>query len=267
MTDIELDKYKSNQMRRRLEHFMLNLGFQDTTSFYPVLEQDSAVVEKLKDFLTINVSEFFRDPQYFSLLMTDILPEMLKHRTRLNIWSAGCSNGAEAYSVAMILDRLSPLSFHRILATDIDRKCLEKAREGGPYSTTEVRNLPHEFLEKYFVATEDGYMVADKIRQNVVFRQHDLLKDFVGSGFDLIICRNVLIYLTEEAKSELLHRFYHALKEKGILFLGATEIILDPAIFGFTLYSTCFYQKTPARKVFSATPKMPALASAREARI
>ncbi len=267
LTDVELNKYKSNQMRRRLEHFMLNLGFQDLASFCPALERDCTMVQKLKDFLTINVSEFFRDPKYFSLLMTDILPAMLKHRTRLNIWSAGCSNGAEAYSVAMILDHLASLSCHHILATDIDQKCLEKARNGGPYSTNEVRNLPREFLEKYFVATENGYMVVDKIRQSVAFRQHDLLKDFVGSGFDLIICRNVLIYLTEEAKGELLHRFHHALKEDGILFLGATEIILEPASSGFTLYSTCFYRKAIAKKGFVATSKMPAPASAREARI
>lgn len=264
LTDVDLHKYKSNQMRRRLEHFILSLGFQDIASFSLALEQDSTMVERLKDFLTINVSEFFRDPKYFALLMTDILPKMLKKRTRLNIWSAGCSNGAEAYSVAMILDHLSPLSCHRILATDIDRKCLDKARNGGPYSTNEIRNVPEEFLEKYFIASEDSYNVMEKIRQSVIFKQHDLLKDFVGSGFDLIICRNVLIYLTEEAKSELLHRFHHALKEDGILFLGATEIILDPESLGFTLYHACFYRKTNASKNFSVTLKMPALASARE---
>ncbi len=263
LTDVDLNKYKTNQTRRRLEHFLLNLGCQDVASFCTTLEQDPIMVEKLKDFLTINVSEFFRDPKYFSLLLTDILPEMLKNRTRLNIWSAGCSNGAEAYSVAMILDHLSPLSYHRILATDIDRKCLEKARNGGPYDTKEVRNVPREFLEKYFVATDDGYRVVDKMRYNVVFKQHDLLKDFVGSGFDLIICRNVLIYLTEEAKNELLRRFHRALKENGILFLGATEIILDPASFGFTLYNICFYRKATTKKGLLGTSKMPALASAR----
>ncbi len=264
LTDIDLNKYKITQMRRRLEHFMLNLDFNDVTSFCSELKQDFTLVEKLKDFLTINVSEFFRDPKYFSLLTTEVFPGMLKHRNRLNIWSAGCSNGAEAYSVAMILDRLSPLSCHRILATDIDQKCLEKARDGGPYNITEVRNVPTEFLEKYFVTTQDGYRMVEKIRQSVTFKQHDLLKDFVGVGFDLIICRNVLIYLTEEAKSELLLKFHHALREDGILFLGATEIILDATRFGFTLYKTCYYRKVTTSKSLPVTSKTPALASTGE---
>ncbi len=263
LTDVDLNKYKAGQMRRRLEHFVLNLGFDDVASFCSELEHDPTMVERLRDFLTINVSEFFRDAKYFSLLMTDILPGMLKHRNRLNIWSAGCSNGAEAYSVAMILDHLSPLSCHRILATDIDHRCLEKARSGGPYSAAEVRNVPAEFL-KYFVTAEDGCRVVEKIRQSVIFKQHDLLKDFIGAGFDLIICRNVLIYLTEEAKSELLRKFHHALREDGILFLGATEIILDPARLGFTLYNTCYYRKAIIGKSFPVTSKTPALVSARE---
>lgn len=264
LTDIDLSHYKSNQMRRRLEHFMSNLNFQDVISFCSSLEHNPAMVERLKDFLTINVSEFFRDPKYFNLLMTDVLPAMLKARTRLNIWSAGCSNGVEPYSVAMILNYLAPLSRHRILATDIDLKCLERARNGGPYRAAEVRNAPREFLDKYFVIADDGYRVAEEIRQSVVFKQHDLLKDFIGSGFDLIICRNVLIYLTEEAKCQLLQRFHCALKENGILFLGATEIILDPAHFGFTLYHTCFYRKATASRASSVTSKIPALAAARE---
>ena len=265
LTDIDLSQYKSNQMRRRLEHFMSNMEFQDVVQFCSSLERDPTMVERLKDFVTINVSEFFRDPKYFSLLMTDILPIMLRRCTRLNIWSAGCSNGAEPYTVSMILDHLAPSSCHRILATDIDLKCLEKARNGGPYSAAEVKNVPKTFLDKYFVVAENGYKVVDEIRQSVVFKQHDLTKDFIGSGFDLIICRNVLIYLTEEAKCQLLHRFHHALKPNGFLFLGATEIILDPARFGFNLlYHNCFYQRATASKSLAVTSRTPTLAAARE---
>lgn len=222
------------------------------------------MVEKLKDFLTINVSEFFRDPKYFHLLTTDILPEMLKQRTRLTIWSAGCSNGAEPYSVAMILDQLSPLSHHRILATDIDQKCLEKAKNGGPYYPNEVKNVPPHFLGKYLVETEDGYRVTEKIRWSVIFKQHDLLQDAVDEKFDLILCRNVLIYFTEQAKNSTYQKLHQALRENGMLFVGAAEIILNPAAMGFELRAPLFYRKLTAKQTCLATPDTTALLSTRK---
>jgi len=267
LTGIELNNYKNRQMRRRLEHLLLSSNFADVISYCSLLENDPTMVEKLKDFLTINVSEFFRDPKYFHLLMTDILPEMLKQRTRLTIWSAGCSNGAEPYSVAMILDQLSPFSHHRILATDIDQKCLEKAKDGGPYYPNEVRNVPAHFFGKYLVETEDGYKVTEKIRQSVIFKQHDLLQDPVDEKFDLILCRNVLIYLTEQAKYSTYQKLHHALRENGILFVGAAEIILNPAAVGFEIYSPLFYRKLTASQVCLATVKTAALLSTRKSLI
>lgn len=264
LTGIELSHYKSRQMRRRLEYFLSSLDIIDITSYCSSLDHDPSMVERLKDFLTINVSQFFRDLKYFNLLMTDILPGMLKQRTRLTIWSAGCSNGAEPYSVAMILNRLSPLSHHRILATDIDQKCLEKARNGGPYLPDEIKNVPRHFFEQFFVETAEGYKVVEKIRQSVIFKRHDLLQDPMEETFDLILCRNVLIYLTDEAKYSLYRKLHRALKRGGILFLGATEVILDPATVGFELYSPCFYRKLPASPALPIMPKTATLALSRK---
>jgi len=208
-----------------------------------LLENTPAEVDKLEDFLTINVSEFFRDAAHFTVLKEQILPIILQENLQLNIWSAGCSNGAEAYSVAILLDRLSPYRKHRILATDIDKNIFAQANAGGPYRAADIRNVPPELVGKYFQQTGDCYKVADHIRSKVTFKQHDLTRDPFENNFDLIICRNVVIYFTEEAKKKLRRRFIDAMKLNGILFIGATETMLDASDTGFMRLSPCFYKK------------------------
>ena len=243
LTKYELDNYGSKQMMRRLEGFIARTQLADVAQYCRLLEKDPQEVEKLQDFLTINVSEFFRDLPYFKELRDKILPVLLKNSLQLNIWSAGCSNGAEAYSVAIMLDQLSPYRTHRILATDIDKNILLQAAAGGPYRGPDVRNAMPEVMTKYFTRTGDSFTVIDSIRKKVAFRQQDLTRDPFESNFDLIICRNVVIYFTDEAKKKLRRRFIDALKPGGILFIGATETMLDASDTGFVRLSPCFYRK------------------------
>ncbi len=243
LTNIDLDSYKSQQMRRRLNMFFAHTGAKNVVDYGNMLEQNQDILEKLRNFLTINVSEFFRDSSPFEQLQTLILPQLLKNTPRLNIWSAGCSHGEEPYSIAMILENVSPYHNHRILATDIDEGALKQARVGGPYSPAEVKNAPSTLLRRYFTSSNEGYMVKDKIRQRVEFRQQNLLCDEFEQGFDLIICRNVTIYFTEETKRELNKKFYHSLKDGGVLFIGGTEVMLDVVSVGFKGLGTSFYQK------------------------
>lgn len=228
---------------RRLEGFMIRCKASGVVQYCHMLEKDPAEVAKLQDFLTINVSEFFRDILHFKILREKILPALLKDNLQLNIWSAGCSIGAEAYSIAILLDKLSPYRTHRILATDVDKGALSHAVAGGPYRPADIRNVPPEFLEKYFIKTGEDYKVIERIRNRVIFRQHDLLRDPFEYNFDLIICRNVVIYFTEEAKKKLRDRFVGALKPNGVLFIGATETMLDAVDAGFIRMSPCFYKK------------------------
>ena len=244
LTKINLDNYKSGQMRRRLEGFIDRTQSLNVTVYCKHLDRDPKLLQDLQDFLTINVSEFFRDTQPFEVLQTQVIPLMLKRSQSLNIWSAGCSIGAEPYSLAMILRKLSPGSQHRILATDLDEKILGKAEAGGPYSTAEVKGVPREFADKHLAAEGDGYRVKDDIRRRVEFRQHDLLTGPPESGFDLIICRNVMIYFTDKAKDYLHRGFASALKDEGVLFLGGTEALLGFQELGLTRINTSFYQKT-----------------------
>lgn len=246
LTGIDLDSYKNRQMSLRLE----SLVFSNSCSviqYCEKLQNDIEVLRKLRDFLTINISEFFRDTQQFELLKSTILPELLKRNCKLNIWSAGCSHGAEPYSVAIILDEISPGINHRILATDIDEGVMARAQNGGPYSSNDVRNVAKFRLQKYFTASPNGYWVRNVIRNKVEFKHLNILGDHFESGFDLIICRNVIIYFTEKAKARLIDGFYKSLKISGALFLGASETLATAPGGGLERLGTCFYQKEAVR--------------------
>lgn len=246
LTNIDLDSYKNEQMRRRLNSFLAVNGVENIVDYGYKLERDPDTLEQLQAFLTINVSEFLRDAPLFERLKTFILPQLLKNSRRLNIWSAGCSHGAEPYSIAMLLESISPYLNHRILATDLDEGALKQAKAGGPYSPAEVRNIPPWLILKHFTSSSGSYMLSEKIRQKVEFRCQNLLCDEFESGFDLIICRNVTIYFTEEANKRLKQKFCHSLKEGGVLFIGSTEVMFNSQSIGLKELESCFYQKMAA---------------------
>jgi chemotaxis protein methyltransferase CheR len=243
LTGIDLDNYRERQMRRRLTSFMSRTSAPSVVAYCRMVEGDEAMLEDLRSFLTIKVSEFFRDPLPFEQLRTEILPQLLMDRPRLNVWSSGCSVGGEPYSMAIILDKLTPYTKHRILATDIDEISLERAKAGGPYRSAEVRNVPTQLLREHFEVSDECYRVNDKTRRKVEFRKHDLLRDPFERGFDLIICRNVAIYFTEEAKWRLNRQFCQSLSPGGILFVGGTEAIARARELGLVTLGHCFYRK------------------------
>jgi chemotaxis protein methyltransferase CheR len=240
---IDLNNYKSSQMKRRLEGFLSHAGSPNIELYCQRLNRDAEEVKKLRNFLTINVTEFYRDQLHFETLKKVILPGLLKNASKLNIWSAGCSDGEEPYTVAIMLEELSPGVKHRILASDLDEESLSKAMSGGPYQAAEARNIPQPLLQKYFNFSKDGYWINEKMRERVVFHPHDLTQDIFPSGLDLIICRNVTIYFSNEAKTLINTKFLHSLKEGGVLFIGATETMLNAGEIGFQRLSSCFYQK------------------------
>lgn len=243
LLDLDLSHYKTTQMYRRLDSFIGRYNLPDIASYCELLENDKDAVVKLHDFLTINVSEFFRDTQHFNILCEQILPELLKYNHSLNIWSAGCSNGAEAYSVAIALESLAPYREHSIVGIDIDNHSLAIARAGGPYKGNEVKNIPAPLIKKCFVKDDNSYVLNPRIKSRVRFIKGDLLKASYNQVFDLILCRNVMIYFTAEAKRLLNRNFYHALKQNGILFIGGTETIFEAVEIGFRRLYPCFYTK------------------------
>lgn len=241
-TEIDLDLYKAPQMQRRIMNLARRNGYDKYSAYFDKVVQDKDDFAAFIEYLTINVSEFFRTPDKFAKLETDVIPELMKHSSRLNIWSAGCSIGAEPYSLAMILNDMTPNTRHRILATDLDIEILAKAK-AGVYNENELNAMSEARKSKYFTRQGDKYAVSPDIKQRIEFKRHNLLKDPFETGFDLILCRNVVIYFTEEAKDQLYANFFKALKPGGILFVGATEAILNFRKLGYTSYQPFFYQK------------------------
>jgi chemotaxis protein methyltransferase CheR len=200
--------------------------------------------------VTINVSEFFRDTERFAELERHVLPELLANAgTRgLSVWSAGCSMGAEPYSLAILLRELGPGRHHQVLATDIDQTILARAEAGAGYTAADLRNVGAECIERWFGRQPDGrYRVGPAPRALVTFRQHDLLRDAYPSGpFDLIACRNVVIYFTDAAKERIYAEFVRALRPGGVLFVGGTEAILRPQGLDLQMLGPGFYRKAAA---------------------
>ena len=254
LTGMDLDQYMSNQMRRRLQSHIECTHHTSVGSFCHDLRENPSMVQELKDFLTINVSEFFRDEIQFTYLKRVVLPDLLRKNESLRIWSAGCSNGAEIYSIAMMLSDIYPLTTQELLATDIDDSILALAKAGGPYASRHVKNIEKWRAQKYFTTSQNQYWIADRIRDKVRFEKHDLIKDTYEQGFDLIVCRNVVIYFTVDTKQKLNLRFHQSLKEGGVLFVGGSELIVDFREVGFEPLQTSFYRKV-ATNVRAAIPE------------
>lgn len=239
---LDLNSYKEKQLIRRLDSYRTRLKLNDYGELYNQLAADRRNYEEFLDYLTINVSEFFRDPQRFEELKKKYIPELTGSRNQLKIWSAACSNGSEPYSIAIILEELGFSSRSKIIATDIDRQILNKA-EAGKYNRDSVKNVNPERLERFFSRNDDWLAIKDNMKQKVTFRHHDLLSGEYEKGFDLILCRNVTIYFTKEAQDGMYKKFNQSLNPGGILFIGGSEMIFNYRELGYEKLATCFYKK------------------------
>lgn len=244
LTTIDLNSYKERQMKRRIEALINKRGITSFSDYVTLLKSDKAAYDEFINYITINVSEFYRNPEQWTILEKEILPYLIKtFGNKLKIWSAACSTGDEPYSLAMLLSKYVPTHNIRILATDLDRLVMEKAKT-GIYHEKYLKALPDEYIKAYFNRLNDKtYKISDNIINCVEFRQHDLLKDPYPSDCDLIICRNVLIYFTDEAKNQIYRNFHKALKKNGILFVGSTEQIIQSQQIGFSTLRSFFYNK------------------------
>jgi chemotaxis protein methyltransferase CheR len=245
LTGLDLTSYKAPQMHRRLSALLSRQKIANFAEYARVLESDPERCQEFKDYVTINVSEFFRDADRFGDLERRVLPSLLGSGTALKVWSAGCSMGAEPYSLSILLNELAPGRMHSILATDIDQTILDRARAAEGYLATDLRNAGAERIKKWFVPTPDGrFSIGPAARTWIRFSKHDLLRDAYPRGpFDMIACRNVVIYFTEEAKERIYEGFVQALAPGGVLFIGGTEAIMRPHALGLTVLGPGFYKK------------------------
>lgn len=243
LTKIDLDAYKERQMKRRIDTLIGKNNIKTYDEYVRAIKADSKMFDEFVNYLTINVSEFYRNPEQWELLDKEVFPKLIEmFGKNLKIWSAACSTGDEPYSLVMALSKFIPLNQIKIIATDIDQQVLHKAQV-GLYNSKSVAGVPKEFLDKYFTKIGQSYQISDEIKKRVEFKQHNLLKDSYPTGCNLIVCRNVLIYFTEEAKEDIYKKFNSALVKDGILFIGSTEQIMQYKELGFGRYKSFFYTK------------------------
>ena len=227
MTQIDLSAYKEKQMKRRIDTLISKNQVTTYDDYVKLIKSEKDKFEQFVNFLTINVSEFYRNPEQWKILNEEVFPSLIKrYGDNLKIWSSACSTGDEPYSLVMALSKHLPLNKIKILATDIDKEVIEKAKM-GLYSAKSIAAVPDEFKKKYFTPLGTSFKIADEIKSRVEFREHNLLKDSYPTNCNMIVCRNVLIYFTEEAKEEIYQKFNKALVKDGILFIGSTEQIIN----------------------------------------
>jgi chemotaxis protein methyltransferase CheR len=253
-TGIDLNLYKQQQMHRRLLGLVERVQAKDFADYYQRLERDPQEYALFLDRLTINVSELFRNPEKWAEMGEKILPPLLAKKRGLKVWSAGCSYGAEPYTLAILLNQIAPGGNHTIHASDLDKNILARAKE-GKFTQADVKNIEPATLGRYFTRltpdsglfnptdTTPAYQVKPEVRARVAFRAHNLLADRFESGYDLICCRNVVIYFTDTAKERLYGEFYRALAPGGVLFVGGTERIFNYQEMGFSSPAPFFYRR------------------------
>ncbi len=225
--------YKRSTLTRRIDRRLALIDVGTYVEYLDYLEVHPEEFGQLFNAILINVTSFFRDPETFEYLRTEVVPTLLARKDpeeQLRIWSAGCASGEECYSVAMLLaEILGPESFRervKIYATDVDEEELAMARAGS-YSERQMEDLPEDLRAKYFEPNGSRSVFKKDFRRNIIFGRHDLLDDAPISRVDLLVCRNTLMYFNHEAQSRIVSRFRFALREGGYLVLGKAEMLLN----------------------------------------
>lgn len=244
LTKIDLSCYKERQMRRRIDALITRSNVKGYDEYLKLLQTDQDKLEEFIAYLTINVSEFYRNPEQWQLLEKEMLPYLFERFGKnIKIWSAACSTGDEPYTLVMLLAKFIPMNQIQITATDIDKQVLSKAQV-GLYDEKSLKGLPKEYVSKYFTKVgARSYQISEEVKRCVNFKQHNLLKDPFVKDYHMIVCRNVMIYFTEEAKAEINKKFCDSLKQDGLLFVGSTEQIIAPNTLGFSTFKSFFYKK------------------------
>ncbi len=230
---INFSMYKPGMVMRRIRRRAALAGEETLESYVAELRNKPAEIEQLTRELLIGVTQFFRDPDAWAHLAETTIPQVMaaaEERGTLRLWVAGCATGEEAYSLGILLEEHAsrvgrPVSY-RIFATDVRRDSLRYAR-AGVYPTGACLGIPDALRDKYFEPRNDHWVAKPSLRDAVTFAPHDLLSDAPFTQISLVVCRNTLIYLTAEARRQVLSRLRLSLREGGFLFLGPSEVASD----------------------------------------
>jgi chemotaxis protein methyltransferase CheR len=242
LCDIDLLQYKRGQMERRVRSFARRNGHEGLAPYLRVLVGDSGARDEFLDRVTINVSNLWRNPEQWEYLQAEIVPALATDGT-LRAWSAGCSYGAEAYTLAAVCRLAAPTARTTILGTDIDRRALDRARIGD-FSADDVRDAPPKALSRFFAAEGGRWQPSAELRALVSFELGDLLRlRPPARTYDLVLCRNTVIYFNEDVRDALHERLASALRPGGVLVVGATERVIAPESIGLQAMAPFTYRK------------------------
>jgi two-component system, chemotaxis family, CheB/CheR fusion protein len=230
-TGVDFTYYKQTTLKRRIQRRMVLYKLERLEGYVQYLRNNQAEVTALYQNVLINVTSFFRDPEGFEVLKSQVFPTITKDKSPgvpIRVWVAGCSTGEEAYSIAICLleflaDRVTKPPI-QIYATDVSETAIEKARI-GIYKLSQLANVSSERLHRFFVQVEGGYKICKAVREQCAFARQNLISDPPFSRLDLITCRNVLIYLDTPLQKKLLPAFHYSLKATGFLMLGISETV------------------------------------------
>ncbi len=243
LSTIDLLRYKRGQMERRIRTFAERRGAAELPGYLQILRSQPEELEQFLDRVTINVSELWRNPEQWQLLERQIVPD-LAQAGRIRALSAGCSYGAEAFTVAATCLTAAPRAKTTIAGVDIDRRMVERARQAR-FSASDARGAPREALDRWFTPRDDGgWDARPELRAICRFDVGDLLELRPREqAYDLVLCRNTVIYFTDDVRDDVHARLATALRPGGYLIVGATERVSDPAARGLELTRPFTYRK------------------------
>ena len=236
---LDLGSYRRPMLERRLAARMRRLGVSDSAAYLQRLETDPSECDRLIDAVGVNVSSFFRNPLVFEIIRNRILPDIIERKRRkptkeIRVWSAGCGAGEEAYSIAILVHAAIKGNVAdwtpRIFATDVDQEALRAAAVGA-YPRESFQTTKLGILDDHFTPSDTGFEVRPFVRDMVRFSRHDLASpssaaptDSVFGTFDLVLCRNVIIYFSREKQESILDKLYRSVARGGYLILGESEL-------------------------------------------
>ena len=216
-------------LESRLKERLREKKVDSVKTYFTTITSDKEELRGFLDSITTNLTRFFRNQPQFDALEKFVIPELINNIKKgspgstIRIWSAGCSTGEEPYTIAMLLaDKLPPPWKFEILASDLSLKCLMTAKEGF-YAENKMDGIPDAYLKKYFEKVDGGYHVIADLQSKIKFDYHNLKNESGQRGFDVVFCRNVIIYFDDTAQAAVINRFWEAMAAKSFLFIGHSE--------------------------------------------
>lgn len=241
---LKLDNYKERQLERRIRQLIDREKIGSFDALIGKLKKEDQFLNDFFCYLTINTSEFFRDPRIYDYLRQQALIDLLGRNQKVNIWSMGCSRGEEPYTLAILLSELKALNRATILASDFDDKARAEAKKGY-YSKHQLEKMPTEILSNYFDQTGGGYQIKGKIRDSVKFEKHNFLENIYRGlpQMHLVLCRNVFIYFKLEVQEWIVEQLSKVIAPDGYFIIGCSEFIGKPEQHGLIKIKPSIYQK------------------------